>query len=264
MNIKHISVIIFFALLVFSCKPKQNMVYMQKSDTNYKEQVEQAKFAGLHIQQGDVLQIVVSAFDEIAARPFNLDTMNKTGTANNQTSSEIKPSEYVVSADGTINFPVLGVISCKGLTKNELTTNLEQRLKKYLTDPMVKVKLANFNVSILGEVKNPGQKTSPTEKLNVFQALALGGDMTDNADRTKVKLIRSNENSNDEVIVLDFSKSDIVNSPYYYLQQNDILYIEPDENKQIAANNNPNRNLWFQIGGIGIAIVTLIISLTRK
>lgn len=239
------------------------MVYM--SNHNEDQEISQAKYNGLYIQEGDQLLILVSALDEIAVRPFNLSTMNKTNAEVQGTNNQYtQPSEFSVNSEGNINFPVIGEIYVKGMTKQQLKTDLENRLKRYLADPLVSVNLKNFNISVLGEVKNPGQKSSTTEKLNVFQALALAGDMTEYGDRTKVKLIRAQEGAADQVVNLDLSHSGIVNSPFYYMQQNDILYIEPDANKQIAANTNPNRSLWFQIGGAALAIATLVISLTSK
>ncbi|WP_224134197.1 polysaccharide biosynthesis/export family protein [Candidatus Kaistella beijingensis] len=239
------------------------------SNNNFEQEVSQAKFAGLHIQEGDQLQILVSAFDDIAVRPFNMNTMPRTGNNTNNTSSSAStastPSEYTVGSDGTIVFPVLGTVYCKGMTKQQLKSDLESRLKRYLTDPLVTITLSNFNISVLGEVKSPGQKTSPTEKINIFQAIALAGDMTYDANRTNVKLIRTSDVSGkDEVVSLDLSEASIVNSPYYYLQQNDILYIEPDRNKQIQVNNDSGTDKWLRYGGIGLGLLTLILTLTRK
>lgn len=239
------------------------------ANNNFEKEVSQAKYLGLHIQEGDRLQILVSAFDEIAVRPFNIPTMSGTGNAgaenNAGSTTTSNPSEYTVNSDGTILFPVLGSIYCKGMTKEQLKQDIESRLKRYLTDPMVRITLANFNFSVLGEVKSPGQKTSMTERLNLFQALALAGDVTYDGNKTNVKLIRySDEQAKDVVISLDLSEASIVNSPYYYLQQNDILYIEPDRNKQIAEHRNSNVDQWIKYGGVGLGILTLIISLTRK
>lgn len=257
---KFFKYIFFLLLIAVSCKPKQNMVYM--SNNNFEEEVSQARYQGLHIQEGDILEIVVSAFDDIAVKPFNKTTMSQTGSAG---SSGSGTNDYSVSTDGTINFPVLGNIYCKGMTKQQLKVDMEQRLQRYLTDPMVTINLKNFNISILGEVKGPGQKTSPTERLNIFQALALAGDMTDDANRTNVKLIRySEETGKDQVVSLDISEASIVNSPYYYLQQNDILYVEPDRNKQISSNNNAGVDKILKYGGVGLGVLTLIISLTRR
>lgn len=263
---KYFSVFIISVLLAFvGCKPKKNIVYL--SNDNFDKEVSQAQYLGLHIQEGDQLQILVSAFDDIAVRPFNMNTMTRTGTSGSGSttgSNTASPSEYIVSSDGNIIFPVLGPVYCKGMTKQQLKADLESRLKRYLTDPLVTITLSNFNISVLGEVKNPGQKTSSTEKLNIFQAIALAGDLTYDANRTNIKLIRTSEVSGkDEVVGLDLSEASIVTSPYYYLQQNDILYVEPDRNKQIMVNNDSASDKWIRYGGIGLGLITLIISLTR-
>ncbi|MDR3022546.1 polysaccharide biosynthesis/export family protein [Chryseobacterium sp.] len=235
------------------------------SKHNMEEEVAKAKFQGLHIQEGDVLLILVSALDEIAVKPFNLNTLNKVGSVSTTGVNQyVQPSEYLVNEEGYINFPVLGNVFAKGMTQVQLKQELETRLKRYLTDPLVTITLKNFNVSILGEVKNPGQKESVSQKINIFQALGLAGDMTDFGDRTNVKLIRSGDDGSDQVVNVDLTRSDIVNSPYYYMKQNDILYVQPDKNKQVQANSNPNRALTFQIIGALLTAGTLIIALTRK
>lgn len=239
------------------------MVYM--SNHNMEEEVSRAKFEGLHIQEGDVLLILVSALDEIAVKPFNLNTANKVGSETTTGINQyVQPSEYLVNEEGYIYFPVLGNIYCKGISQVQLKQDLEVRLKKYLTDPMVSISLKNFNVSILGEVKDPGQKESVSQKINVFQALGLAGDMTDFGDRTNVKLIRTGDDGTDQIVNIDLTRADIVNSPYYYMKQNDILYVQPDKNKQVQANSNPNRALTFQIIGALLTAGTLIIALTRR
>lgn len=267
-----INKVVLFILLSFallSCKPKENIVYL--SNNNFEQEVSQAKYVGLHIQEGDRLQILVSAFDELAVRPFNIPSMARTGSAGADTGSSSTtistsvPSDYIVNSDGSIVFPVLGSIYVKGMTKIQLKQDIESRLKRYLTDPLVTITLANFNISVLGEVKSPGQKTSTTERLNLFQALALAGDTTYDGNKTNVKLIRySDEEGKDKVVSLDLSEGSIVNSPYYYLQQNDILYVEPDRNKQIGENRNSKVDQWIKYGGVGLGIVTLIFTLTRK
>lgn len=258
---------LFFLLIMFvvgACKPKQNMIYM--SNNNFEQEISQAKYEGLHIQEGDVLEIIVTALDDLAVKPFNRTTMQKTGEdSNTGAAMRLGNNEYQVTSDGYIPFPVLGNIYCKGMTKQQLKAELDNRLKQYLVDPVVTVRHVNFNISILGDVASPGQKTSPTERLNIFQALALAGDLNDSANRTSVKLIRYSPDSGKDIIYnLDLSEASIVNSPYYYLQQNDILYVEPDRNKQIAANTtNPNRGLLLQVGGALLGLVTLIIAISK-
>ena len=236
------------------------------SNNNFEQEVSQARYEGLRIQEGDVLEVIVSALDDLAVKPFNKTTMQQTGEDENVTTSvRLGNNEYQVTTDGYISFPVLGSVYCKGMTKQQFKADLEYRLHQYLTDPLVTIRLVNFNISVLGDFKNPGQKTSPTERLNIFQAIALAGDMNDSADRTKVRLIRfSEEIGKDVTYSLDLSEKGIINSPYYYLQQNDILYVEPDRNKQIAANTtNPNRALLLQLTGVVIALVTFVIAIAK-
>lgn len=254
-----LGILAFF--LIFSCTPKKNMVYLEDKESE-EIAIEQAKYNGLQIQEGDVIEINVNGYDELAVRPFNLSTMNKTGEEEAMTRTTFQGSEYIVDNDGEINFPTLGKIYVKGMTKQQLVNDVEGRLKDYLRDPLVTVVLKNFNVSVIGEVKSPGQVTSKTEKLNVFQALALAGDMTQYGDRTKVKLIR-NVDGTDQIVMLDVNDKRIVSSPYYYLQQNDILYVQPDEKRQVASNQDPNRALYFQLIGAALAVTTLIITLSR-
>lgn len=262
-NWTFISILVFSVFLLHSCRPKQNMVYM--SNDNFEQEISQARYEGLHIQEGDVLEIVVSALDDLAIKPFNKTTMASTGEEGGNGALRLGNNEYQVNSEGYISFPVLGDIYTKGMTKQQLKADLENRLKQYLIDPMVSLRLVNFNISILGDVKGPGQKTSSTEKLNIFQAIALAGDMNDSANRTNVKLVRyDEEKGKDQVVSLDLSEVSIVNSPYYYLQQNDILYIEPDKNKQIAANTtNPNRGLFLQIGAALMGLATFIIAISK-
>lgn len=264
---KYSSILIILNLfLLFSCKPKKNVVYM--SNDNFAQEVSQARFAGLQIQEGDKLNILVSAFEELAARPFNRSTMAGTGNAGDGSSggsASGEGSEYVVRSDGSIIFPVLGAVYCKGMTQQQLKADLEGRLKRYITDPMVTITLTNFNIFVLGEVNGPGLKTSPTEKLNIFQAIALAGDLTYDANRTNVKIIRTSEvTGKDEVVALDLSEASIVNSPYYFLQQNDILYVEPDRNKQVSVNNDSATDKWIKYGGVALGLITLVLTLTRN
>lgn len=255
--------LLFISLFVTSCKPKQNMIYL--SNHNFEQEKNNARYEGLKIKEADILEIIVSSFDENAVKPFNLSTINSTNTTDQNSSEASTANRYMVSSDGYVTMPVIGKVFCKGMTKVQLKDDLEERLKTYLLDPIVDIRLINLNISVLGEVKSPGNKTVTNERINVFQALALAGDMTDAANRTNVKLIRySEETGKDVTYNLDFSEASIINSPYYYLQQNDILYVEPDKHKQIAANaTNPNRSLILQLLAVTVGVATLLIRFTN-
>lgn len=252
-------------LWLSSCKPKENMVYLEHQKEQAELSIRQALYTGSLLQEGDMLDIKVTAYDEYAVRPFNLHSMNmstSSGNAINNQAAQTAPQGYLIDRDGYLVFPVIGKIFVKGMTKEQLRHDLEDRLKAYLTDPLVSIRQLNFNITVLGEVKQPGQYTSATEKITLFQALGLAGDMTDFAKRTQVMLIR-NEDGIEQTHYLDFTDQSLVGSPYYYLKQNDVLYVQPDEIKKRSANVDPNRNLVFQIAGIAISVATLIITLSR-
>lgn len=257
--------LLFFLIAVSSCKPKENMVYMETDRTLAAEQVKQAVFEGSHLQSGDLLDIKVTAFDEFAVRPFNLHSMNQVSTpgdVQNTQAAQTAPQGYLVDNEGYLIFPVLGKIFVKGMTMAQLRADLEDRLHTYLSDPLVSIRQLNFNITVLGEVKSPGKYTNASDKLTLLQALGMAGDMTDYGDRTKVKLVR-NENGTDKTIVIDFTDKNITSSPYYYMQQNDVLYVEPDVIKKKSANVDPNRNLAFQIGGVVLGLASILITLLR-
>ena len=261
---KNLIYYLILLLTMFSCKPKENMVYMEKEKAVAETEINQAVFYGTHIQSGDLLDIKVTAFDENAVRPFNLYSMNNstsTGQVNGQT-AQLAPQGYLVDNEGFIYFPVLGKLYIKGMTLAQLRADLEKRLLAYLSDPLVSIKQLNFNITVLGEVKKPGQYTNPSDKITVLQALGLAGDMTDYGNRTNVKLIREIDGVS-KTFTIDFTNKNITNSPYYYMQQNDVLYIEPDLIKKKTANIDPNRNLAFQIGGIALGVASILISLLK-
>lgn len=259
---------LYFLLLMLSlssCKPKENMVYMDQDRAVVQQQVQQAVFEGSRLQSGDLLDIKVTAFDEYAVRPFNLHSMNQVSVPNEVSQGQVAqtaPQGYVIDNEGYLMFPVLGKIMVKGMTMAELRNDLEQRLTRYLSDPLVTIRQLNFNITVLGEVKNPGQYTSSTDKVTILQALGMAGDMTDYGDRTKVKLIRHADGL-DETYIIDFTDRNITTSPYYYMQQNDVLYVEPDVIKRKSANVDPNRNLAFQIGGVVLGLASILITLLR-
>ena len=262
---KHLVYYLVLLMAISSCKPKENMVYMEKEKNIAETEINQAVFYGAHIQSGDVLEIKVTAFDENAVRPFNLHSMNNATNpeqVNSGQVGQIAPQGYLVDNEGYIYFPVLGKLYIKGMTLAQLRADLEKRLLTYLAEPLVSIKQLNFNVTVLGEVKNPGQYTNHSDKITVLQALGLAGDMTDYGNRTNVKLIREIDGVS-KTFTIDYTDKNITSSPYYYMQQNDVLYVEPDLIKKKSANIDPNRGLIFQIGGIALGLTSILISILK-
>ncbi len=205
-------------------------------DINYGAEITQAQFQGNKLLVGDVLDIKVTGYDEIAIKPFNLGTITQIN--NNGSGSAATDLAYTVDKEGEINFPTLGKIKAVGLTLDELKADLENRLKTYLVEPIVIIKQNNLKISFLGEFNKKGMVNYSEEKLNILQAIALGGGTNDNTDLKNIRLIR-NVNGIDQTVTLDLTDYNISNSPYYYIQNNDILYALPNRDAQIIANKTP-------------------------
>ena len=199
------------------------------------------------IMPKDLLTITVNTTDPEAAAPFNLTVQTATNAANpNSFSRQTTLQQYLVSNEGTIDFPVLGSLQVSGLTKSEAENLIRQKLGVYLKEsPIVTVRMANYKISVLGEVAHPGMFTINNEKVNIFEALALAGDLTIWGKRDNVKLIRENAVGQREIIDLNLNKADIITSPYYYLQQNDILYVTPNKTKAKNSDIGQSTSWWF-------------------
>ena len=165
---------------------------------------------------------------------------------------------------GDVEFPVLGRIHLGGLTKSEAEKYIVDKLKgSFKETPIVNVRLVNYKVSVLGEVNRPGTFTVANEKINLFEALALAGDMSVYGKRDNVKLLREDNKGRKEIVTLDLNKSDIINSPYFYLQQNDVIYVEPNKAKSKNADIGQSTTLLLSGTSILISLASLIVNIVR-
>ena len=200
----------------------------------------QGQFSG-GIQANDLLSIYVESETPESTIQFNQET-NKIAVMNgavmNPGTSAV--SGYLVNHDGDIIFPVLGKLHVVGLTHNQLAAMIEQQLidKGHITDPVVTVKLMNFKVCVLGDVTRPGQLVVAGERLTIFEALSMCGDLTIYGQRNNVTIIRE-ENGQRTIGEIDLSSKEVFNSPYYYLHQNDVVYVEPNMHKKKNAERDP-------------------------
>ena len=226
-----------------SCVSSEKMLYF-KDDDDIKIYEKYIIYEPV-IQVGDILNINVSAIDKGAAVPFNL--------YESPTTTDPKPLPYLVNSDGKINFPVVGSIKVEGFTTKTLTQKLTVTLADYLAKPIVNIRLTNFKVSVLGEVKSPGSYLIPNERITVIEAIRLAGDLSIYGERKTVMLIRESEGKRN-FIRLDLTNKEIFNSPYYYLAQNDIIYVEPNKTKI-------NSSATGATSGIIISSISTLISL---
>jgi polysaccharide export outer membrane protein len=170
----------------------------------------------------------------------------------------------LVNSEGDIDFPVLGKLHVGGLTKAEIEKMVKTCLKSYIKeDPIVTVRLANFKISVIGEVNEPGSYNVTNEKVNIFEALALAHDMTVYGVRDNVHVIREDAVGHKEVATLDLSKADIMKSPYYYLQQNDVVIVTPNKAKATTADITSSTTIWFSIIGSLLSLASIMIALFR-
>jgi polysaccharide export outer membrane protein len=228
---------IYFLLLilVLSSCAKRNLVYFSDidSDANFSTQI--PEMIEPQIQPDDLLNITVTSLSPESNLLFNAGVLSPDGSRQNGTD---KLNEgYLVDKNGEINFPVLGKVKLIGLTKPEAIDEMTLRIREYVKDPIVNIRFMNFKITVIGEVNRPATFTVPTEKINILEALGLAGDMTPYGKRENVLIIRE-KNGVRSATRFNLNDKDILGSPYYYLQQNDVIYVEPDTIKAIQASTN--------------------------
>ena len=189
---------------------------------------------------------------------------DSSNTGNKYLTSQPVLQQYLVDNRGNIDFPVLGTIHLGGLTKGEAEQLIREKLKSQFREmPIVTVRMVNYKISVIGEVTRPGTFTISNEKVNLFEALAMAGDMTIYGIRNNVKLIREDNRGQREIITLNLNDQDILHSPYYYLQQNDILYVTPNKTKAKTSNISSSTTIWFSVVGSLVSLASLIIAITK-
>ena len=261
----------FYALLFLaiyglsSCASSKNVAYIQNS--NMVDLSESAFLYDARIMPKDVLTITVNTVNPEASAPFNLIVRNTlTNTSSSIGTSSGSLQTYLVSNDGTIDFPVLGTLQVGGLTKLECEKRIHDKILPYLNaneNPVVTVRMSNYKISVLGEVNRPGMFTVGNEKINIFEALAQAGDLTIYGVRNNVKLIREDANGRKEIYTLNLNDASIINSPYYYLQQNDIVYVEPNKVKAQNSGVGQTTSLWLTSTSILISLASLMYSILK-
>ncbi len=216
------------------------------------------------IKPKDLLTVSVSCPDPEAALPFNL-IVPVSQVDINPTNLVSQPTlqNYLVNNQGEITFPVLGTLKVGGMTTQETSEMIIGKLERYLKEkPIVTVRLVNYKVSVIGEVSRPGVYTVNNEQINIFEAVAMAGDLTIYGKRDNVRIIR-NEGGRQKLITLNLNDENIIYSPDFYLRQNDILYVEPNQAKKQSANIGSSTNLLVSITSILISLAGLMVNILR-
>lgn len=246
--------LILLLFILGSCVSKKKIIYLQydsidvsKVNNNYQ----------LRFKSDDMLQIIVSSENVESVLPFNLPVVafqNTMGTAFGQPQQQA----YLVDKDGYIEFPVLGSLKVAGLTRMEVIGLLKSKLDPaYVKDPIINVFITNFKVTVQGDVRTPGTFTLSNERLSIFDALGLAGDLNISGNRENILVLREENGTKNEYRLNLMSKKTLT-SPAYYLQQNDVIYVEPNYAKAQDAAYNRNTGLFISLGSVVISLLTLL------
>lgn len=257
-------VILLAVIFLASCQSYKKVPYLQDAEViNQAQQLETLYDA--KIMPKDLLTIVVSCTNPELAVPFNLTVATPMSLADkSQIASQPVLQPYLVDNEGRINFPVLGTLKVGGLTKSEAEQVIVRNLKPYMKEtPIVTVRMANYKISVLGEVARPGTFTITNEKVNLLEALAMAGDMTVYGVRDNVKLIRETATGKQEIITLDLNKTETILSPYYWLQQNDVVYVTPNKAKARNSDIGNSTSLWFSATSILVSLASLLVTIFK-
>lgn len=250
-----LSLVIPLTILMFfsSCESRKNMVYLQQDSTQINTIYDQ------HIptiQKNDILTIVVTAADPKVTAPFNPVSTIAGGSSSQQGDLALRPT-YTVDESGSITLPMLGKVQVAGLTRLQAIEKIRTELAQYIKDPGVNMNFNNFRVSVLGEVASPGSFVLQTERVTILEALGMAGDMTIRGMRNNVTLIRE-INGQKSIHRLDLTKQETLNSPYYYLSQNDVIYVEPNKAQINNSKLGSNTNVIISIAGLLITVISVL------
>lgn len=251
-------------LVLASCGSQKDVPYFQNS-----ESVDLSKSQYLYdarIMPKDQLTITVSTLDDQAAVPFNLTVPTPQSVNNRSSYSQAMLQVYLVDNAGFINFPVIGQLKVGGLTKSEAEKMIEDKIRPYMAaeeNPIVTVRMTGYQISVLGEVGHPGTFTVSREKISILEALAQAGDLTIYGQRKNVQLIREDATGKKSIYTFDLTDADIINSPYFYLQQNDVVYVTPNKVKAQNSSVGSMTTLWFSATSILISLTSLLYNILK-
>lgn len=244
---KYLLIVLIFPMLFSSCMSKKKIVYLQgaqnfnSTSSNYEP----------IIQNDDRISIRVTTLEPEASIPFNIETI-ATSVTNNISNG------YLVDGKGTIDFPVLGTISIAGFTIDQVKTMLKEKLAVYIKDPVINIRLLNFKVTLLGDVTNPGIKAFSTNRVTLLEAIGAASDLTIFGKRNNILLVRDFQGIK-TFNRIDITQADFVNSPFYYLDQNDVIYVEARKAK-IDANALPNLSIIVSV----VSFITTMLFIVIK
>ena len=255
----HFLVLSLVMLIGASCVTQKQMTYLRDANTAKADSLN-ARFESqseVVIRNGDALTIFVSALDQEAVTPYNMPTAVYATPGSNVVQTTPTLQYYIVDEQGDIELPVLGKIHVSGLKRTAVADSIKARLEKQVVNPMVQVSLINAYVSVLGEVNRPGRVAMPTGRLTILDALASVGDLTVYGKRDNVLVTREVDGKL-QMARINLHSADLINSPYYYLQQNDVIYVSPNK---VRAISSANAGLWLSMVSTMASAATVIVTI---
>ena len=241
--------------LLSSCASRKDLVYFQPDSTELNTSYE---LNAPKLQPGDILAISVTADDVRATEPFNqISPYNSSGTL--QSTNPFIPT-YAIDSNGDIDFPKIGKLKLAGKTRTQAMDFLKDKIRPFIVNPGISMEVRNFRVTVLGEVKNPGSFPVTNDRITILEALGLAGDLTINGVRNNVLVIRE-QNGKKEEFRVDLTQRDALNSPVYYLSQNDVIYVEPNGARIQSSKYTQNTSIFVSVASV---VITVISVLTRK
>ncbi len=249
--------LLYFLLLIAtmsSCTSYKSLLNYNESPQIPKGPQVITNFKPLTIQPSDILRVRVSSTDMAAVAPFS--------TSSSTSGEGGGFDEYLVSSEGDIDFPTIGKISVKGLQVEEIKARILERLKPFFSqEPIVQVRLTNFRINVNGEVSSPGSFSVYSDRVTIIEAISLAGDFTSYSQRDSILIIREQDGVRNFGYV-NFNSSEIFSSPYFYLQQNDVVYVRPSKTKVNSVRDPSSRILpWISAG---VSVIVLIFTVSRS
>lgn len=251
--------VILTGLLITSCASREKIAYYQNIDQT---EIVNKKFE-TKIKNDDLLMIIVSAQDPVAVQPFNLMSNLTVDPTNQAGGGQRQQQLYLVDDNGFIDFPTLGKIEVANKTKAQIISELQNKISKYVINPIINLRIMNYKVTVQGEVKKPGTHTINSERITLMEAIALSGDLTNYGKRDNILVLRE-ENGEIKSHRVDLTKADFINSDFYYLKQNDVVYVEPNK---VAVNSSavgPNVSIYMTAISLLLTTTALILTNTKK
>lgn len=249
-------------VLLAACSAPKEVLYLQDISLIKEEAIDKSYEVIIH--KDDLLAIIVNSKDPELALPFNMPLVSY--QIGGQNVSQQRLVGYLVNQDGNIDFPILGEIHVEGLTRMQVTELIKKRLieEELIKDPIVTVQFLNFKVSVIGEVGRPGTFDISRDRITLLEALSMAGDLTIYGRRDRVAVIREKDGKR-SILYHDLRSSDIFQSPCYYLQQNDIVYVEPNNAKTGQSRINSNNSVGVWLSGVSVlaSITSLLVTMFK-